>query len=114
MAAIILTGSSTAFAGSFGEDLSFGAELSTDQEIPAPGPGLIEKSNVSAKFDQAFTEVDVRLKIAGGDNVVAAHFHCALPGEIGPVAFGLFSPGPLVFDGSVAPPFRAHWKYRTS
>ncbi len=63
------------------------------------------KSDVRADFDEGFTEVDVTLKVDGGDNVVAVHFHCALPGEIGPVAFGLFTPGPLVFDGTEAKGF---------
>ncbi len=59
-------------------------------------------SEVKAKFDRALTEVDVKLKVDGGSNVVAAHFHCARPGVPGPVAFGLFSPGPLLFDGEQA------------
>ncbi len=86
----------------YGGGLEFEAEMTTAQEVPTPGPGLISGSDVIAVFDEGFTEVDVTLKVDGGDNVVAAHFHCALPGEIGPVAFGLFGPGPLGFDGSEA------------
>ncbi len=89
----------------YGGGLEFEAEMTTAQEVPTPGPGLISGSDVLAVFDEGFTEVDVTLKVDGGDNVVAAHFHCALPGEIGPVAFGLFSPGPLVFDGAEAKGF---------
>ncbi len=82
--------------------LRFRADLSRDQEVPAAVGGNITKSTVEARFDDAFTQVEVKLKIKGGVNVVAAHFHCALPGENGPIAFGLFSPGPLVFDGKKA------------
>ncbi len=86
----------------YGGGLEFDAELTSAQSVPTPGPGLIVTSDVLADFDEGFTEVDVTLKVEGGGNVVAAHFHCALPGEIGPVAFGLFGPGPLVFDGTEA------------
>lgn len=82
--------------------LRFAAQLSTAQEVPTPVAGLITEAQVEAKFDKAFTRVDVKLRVRGGDNVVAAHFHCARPGVAGPVVFGLFSPGPLVFDGERA------------
>ncbi len=89
-----------AFSGSaYGQSLSFKAELSTAQAVPAPVPGLIVSSDAKARFDDALTEVDVKLRVDDGSNVVAAHFHCARPGVAGPVAFGLFSPGPLFFDG---------------
>ena len=94
----LLALSGAAYAGG----LEFDAELTSAQSVPTPGPGLIVTSDVLAVFDEGFTEVEVTLKVDGGDNVVAAHFHCALPGENGPVAFGLFSPGPLVFDGTEA------------
>ena len=38
--------------------------------------------------------------MTGADNFVAAHFHCARPGVTGPVAFGMVSPGPCMFDGT--------------
>ncbi len=82
--------------------LIFKADPSTAQAVPTPGPGLITSAKVKAKFDKTFTEVEVRLEVEGGANVVAAHFHCARPGAVGPVAFGLFSPGPLAYDGSQA------------
>ena len=81
--------------------LNFAATLSNAQAVPPPGPGLIERARISAKFDRSLSEVQVRLIIRGGDNVFAAHFHCALPGAPGPVAFGLF-PGGLIFDGERA------------
>ncbi len=92
-----------AFSGTaYGQSLSFKAELSTAQAVPAPVPGLIVSSDAKARFDDALTEVDVKLRVDDGSNVVAAHFHCARPGLAGPVAFGLFSPGPLFFDGKQA------------
>lgn len=88
------------FAG--GGELKFSAELSREQEVPAPGPGNITEAQVEAEFDDALTEVSVKLRVEGGTNVKAAHFHCARAGVAGPVVFGLFSPGPLVFDGERA------------
>ena len=85
-----------------GDDtLKFAAALSNAQSVPAPVPGLIERARVSAKFDRSLSEVQVRFRVRGGDNVFAAHFHCALPGAPGPVALGLF-PGGLIFDGERA------------
>jgi hypothetical protein len=55
-----------------------------------------------AKFDAAFTKVDVLLRVRGALDANRAHFHCARPGANGPIAFGLFDPGPLSFDGQVA------------
>ena len=85
-----------------GKKLKFAAALSAAQSVPVPVPGLIQRARISAVFDRSLSEVRVRLNVRGGDNVVAAHFHCALPGVAGPVAFGLFSPGPLTFDGERA------------
>ncbi len=99
---LVLAGLLALPGAAYGGDLEFEAELTTAQEVPTPLPGLITSSGVAAVFDEGFTEVEVKLKVDRGDNVVAAHFHCALPGEVGPVAFGLFSPGPLAFDGTEA------------
>ncbi len=50
---------------------------------------------IVADFDAGFTRVDVTLVISNGVDVTRAHFHCARPGENGPIAFGLADPGPL-------------------
>ena len=85
----------------YGGDLKFKAELTTAQAVgPPPVMGLIGQASVAAAFDGGFTEVDVKLKVNGGDNVFAVHFHCALPGANGPIALGIV--GPLVFDGMEA------------
>ena len=99
--AIFLAFCATSLAA-YGSGLEFEAELSTAQGVPAPGPGNITQSDIDVQFDEAFTQVEVSLEVEGGGNVVAAHFHCQRPGLAGPVAFGLFSPGPLVFDGQTA------------
>ena len=100
---LCILSTSLAFASTANaDDVDFKANLSTAQEIPTPGPGLIRSAKVKAEFDRTFSDVEVELKVEGGANVVAAHFHCALPGVIGPVAFGLFSPGPLAYDGREA------------
>ncbi len=46
----------------------------------------------------------MKFSVKGGDNVVAAHFHCGRAGENGPVVVLLFSGGlgPLAFDGEKA------------
>lgn len=82
--------------------LRFEATLSTAQEVPTPVPGNITAANVRAVFDEGLTRVEVKLTVDGGGNVLAAHFHCQRAGVAGPVVFGLFSPGPLTFDGQVA------------
>ena len=79
------------------------ADLSTAQEVPGVGPGFIESARVTADFEKDLSAVKVTLKIKGGGNVVAAHFHCARAGENGPVAVTLISgSGPLMFDGEKA------------
>jgi hypothetical protein len=100
--------SSTAYGGS----LVFRADLSAEQEVreTSTGSGVFVPADivtdatgeVEAKFDDAFTRVDVVLRVQNAENVVAAHFHCGLPGKNGPVALGFFNPGPLVFDGEKA------------
>ena len=80
------------------DDKKFEASLSGAQEVPEANTSA--RGKIEAKFDKAFTNVRVNLKI---DNLAgtfaAAHFHCARPGQIGPVVFGLVMPGPLSLDG---------------
>ncbi len=82
-----------------GDNIKFKANLSSAQEVTLVGPGLIESAEINADFEKDLSAVKVKLTIKGGGNVVAAHFHCGRAGTAGPVAFGLFSPGPLLFDG---------------
>ncbi len=80
----------------FGNGLKFEAELSGAQEVAEAVTDA--KGTITARFDEELTQVEVKLKVkesAGEFN--RAHFHCALPGENGPVAFGLVDPGPLAF-----------------
>jgi len=97
---VALTISTGVAAGS--KELEFSATLSGAQSVPAATPGLITEAEIEAKFARDLSALEVELRIEGGDNVFGAHFHCARPGETGPVAFGLFSPGPLTFDGEKA------------
>ena len=62
-------------AMAFGSGLRFKAALSTAQEVPTPTSGNITKARLEAGFDEAFTQVKVRLEVEGGENVVAAHLH---------------------------------------
>jgi hypothetical protein len=82
--------------------LGFTANLSGAQEVPTVDTiPLAEKGEVEAKFDEGFTQVEVRLQVRGnleGTTVQGAHFHCGRPGENGPIALGLFDPGNLTFD----------------
>ena len=101
-----VTALSTAYGDSLGftsdTGLKFEAVLSRAQEVQAVAPGNITESEIKVRFDEGFTQVEVELRVEGGDRVIAAHFHCALPGVNGPIAFGFFSPGPLAFDGREA------------
>ena len=87
---------------------SFTATLSGDQEVvvDADGnfvPGGTETDatgRLTVSFDAGFTKVTVNLKVEGLVGAFgAAHLHCGLAGQNGPVAFGLNNPGPLDFDG---------------
>lgn len=90
------------------DELEFEAALSGVQEVVFDGTGSFvpggretpAMGRVHAKFDAGFTKLRVNVKI---ENLLgtfaAAHFHCGRPGQNGPVAFGLVSPGPLSFDG---------------
>jgi len=81
----------------YADDQGFEARLSGAQEVPEANTSAT--GNIEAKFDKAFTNVRVNLRIknpVGG--FFAAHFHCGRPGANGPVVIGL-TPGPLIFDG---------------
>lgn len=79
------------------------ADLSTAQEVQSVAPGLITSATITAKFSKDLSSVDVKLRVKGGANVVAAHFHCARAGVKGPVAVTITSAlGPLPFDGTEA------------
>jgi CHRD domain len=83
--------------GSSGGSINFTASLTGAQENPA----IASESSGTAtvQFDRGFTRADVRVKVKGGIDVIAAHFHCGRPGINGPVAFGLLNPGQLTsFD----------------
>ena len=92
----------------YADEREFEASLSGAQEVVfdetgnfVPGGTDTDATGrIRARFDSAFTRVSVNLRI---NNLLgtfaAAHFHCGGPGQNGPVAFGLVSPGPLAFDG---------------
>ena len=74
---------------------TFRATLTGAQEVPernTPAEG-----EITARFDKGFTRMEVNLRV--GQNTVGAitraHFHCAGPGENGPIVVGLFDPGPF-------------------
>lgn len=95
VAAIIASSAVNANSGLRCEAKLSGAQTTGNVETDASG-------KLVAKFDAAFTEVDVRLRVRGAPDASRAHFHCARPGANGPIAFGLFAPGPLSFNGRVA------------
>jgi hypothetical protein len=65
-----------------------------DQEVPPSGSQAF--AEVFVVFEQSLGEAQVLLKLHGVNSpVFGAHFHCARPGQNGPVAFGLLNPGPL-------------------
>ena len=66
-------------------DFKFRAALSPAQTIPLGNPGLIEDAEVKISFSEDFSEAKLKVKVTGGDNIVAAHLHC---GEVG-VAAGI-------------------------
>jgi hypothetical protein len=85
--------------GVYADGLQFSAYLSGAQEVPAV-TDTEGQGRVKVKFDKALTRAEVHVKVKNlTSNLAGAHFHCGLPGENGPVAFGLINPGDLFFDG---------------
>ena len=81
-----------------GDGLEFEAELSGAQEVPGADTDAQESAKV--EFEEDLSAVNVRLKVRDTEGeVTGAHFHCNRAGVNGPIAFGLFSPGPCDFDG---------------
>ncbi len=87
-----------------GGDIKLQANLSGAQEVPGAAQVFITSASISAKFEKDLSAVKVKLKIKGGINALAAHFHCGRAGENGDVIVTLFSgmAGPLMFDGAKA------------
>lgn len=74
--------------------LEFKARLTAAQEVPENPSDAI--GDIEVEFDKGFTKLEFELRVRNTTGTITnAHFHCALPGENGPVAFGIFAPGPL-------------------
>jgi hypothetical protein len=88
---IFLTFSGAAHA----DGLKFKATLTAAQEV-SPTVDSPATAEIEVEFDEGFTEADVELRVKNTlGTVTRAHFHCARPGENGPIIFGLFDPGPF-------------------
>jgi hypothetical protein len=100
VAALVLAAAAT-HSRADDEAFEFEAELTGDQEVTTPPGGVDTPATGSCdvEFDEGLTRVRVRLRVrnAIGD-VTRGHFHCGRPGQNGPIAFGLFDPGPCDFD----------------
>ena len=89
------------------DELDFEATLTGDQEVVEEngvivpgGTGSPAIGRMEADFNEGLSTLSVRLRISElGNAFSAAHFHCARPGENGPIAFGLVNPGRLAFTG---------------
>ena len=81
----------------------YSAVLSGAQEVTDPKGGVEtdRRGRVFAVFDAGFKNMRVRVRLSSGKDVVAMHFHCGRAGQNGPLALGLFSPGPLTLNGKV-------------
>lgn len=101
MARLWLIGAALSLSGGAQADspFKFAATLSGAQEVGevrTRATGTIE-----AEFDEALSKVAVRLQVRrlpSGVGITGAHFHCSLPGANGPIALGMFEPGPLQPD----------------
>jgi len=93
---VFLTLSGVAHADDGNRDgaLEFKTRLTAAQEVPEnPSDATGE---LEVEFDKGFTQLEFELRIRNTTGTITrAHFHCALPGENGPIAFGIFDPGPL-------------------
>jgi hypothetical protein len=96
MFSIFVAFSGTAYTDDRDRDggLAFEARLSSAQEVPA-NPSEA-RANIEVEFDKGFTKLEIELKVRNTvDIITRAHFHCAKPGENGPIIFGIFDPGPF-------------------
>lgn len=102
LAALALAGVVHADDRRFETTLSGAQEVVVDEDdnfVPG-GTDSDATGTVTAEFDAAFTEVTVDLTVDQLTGAFSgAHFHCGRPGQNGPIAFGMVSPGPLEFDG---------------
>ena len=85
---VILVAMLTVVGVAYADDLKFGAELSGAQEVdPVTTDGVGE-----AKFESDGTSVHFELKWDDlNASAFAAHIHCAVAGENGPVGVTLFT-----------------------
>lgn len=98
---LIVSGLASADDSRFDAALSGAQEVVVNSGVFVPGGTDTDATGrIDARFDEAFTNVRVNLRIDGlTGTFAAAHFHCGRPGQNGPVVFGLVGPGPLAFDG---------------
>lgn len=83
----------------YGGDLECKATLSRAQEVVAPVGGGLARGKITVKFDAGLSKAKVDLNLRGDSaNANRAHFHCGLPGENGPIVFGIVDPGPADCD----------------
>ena len=79
---------------------NFVAQLSGDEEVPAPAVDTLAVGNAIFKFRGE--GLSYKLIVANIDNVVAAHIHCAPVGSAGSVGVTLFASAPVSFNGILA------------
>jgi len=86
---------------SFESRLSGAQSAVFDMDVFVPGGTSSQAAGrVRVQFNEALSTAFVVLRVTNlTGSFQAAHFHCARPGQNGPVAFGLVGPGPLTFDG---------------
>jgi hypothetical protein len=92
----------------YAEELrEFRATLTAAQEVvvpPAPDPSdSPAQGDIRVQFDRGFTAMEVNLRVSQNTvgTITRAHFHCARPGENGPIIVGLFEPGPFQIGNRV-------------
>jgi len=91
---VLLVGAAPAWA----RPLKFAARLSGAQQNPEVATAASGKLTV--KFDEALTQVEIKLTLADLSDFTAAHFHCNRAGLDGGVAFGIIMPGPCTLEGT--------------
>lgn len=79
----------------------FSTMLSGKQEVPPVNTPT--SGSASLRVHEGEGKIDFDLKVIEGENITAAHLHCAPAGQNGPVAVGLFSTSAGVdIDGTLA------------
>lgn len=78
----------------------YSTAMTGQDEVPAVTTPSFGSALIGVSMGE--DKIDYTLSVENGENVTAAHLHCGLPGENGPVVATLFDGGPVDLSGILA------------